>query len=248
MKDQRQAYRVVGSALIPSGILLFMLAFSTLNSTPLSALGISMMILGFVMLALSTGLPRIPAEASRLMLESSIRNASAIIEELGLRSKALYLPSRLTDGKPLALIPLATNPEPPKIAKPLPKRFIVRFGTNAEDVGVLMETPGSLAAEMLEKLSEASIGALEDSLSTVLVNVLGLADSVKASMSGDSVVVELSNPKLTIDNKTLASEVLGSPLTSTVASLTAEALDKPIIVESEESSKNRFLIRLKILG
>jgi len=247
--SQRRAYRAVSLILIPSGVLLFTLAFLMLNSTPLSALGISMMILGSVILALSTGIPRIPAEASRLMLESSIRNASALIEELGLRSKALYLPSRLTDGKPMALIPLISNPEPPKIDKPLPKRLIVRFGSKQEDVGVLMETSGSIAAGMFEKPSEPSeptAGALESSLSTILVNVLGVVDSVKASIDGDRVIVELSNPKLTIDSKTLASEVLGSPLASTVASLAAEALDKPITVEGEEQTKNRLLVRLRV--
>ncbi|MEM3546171.1 MAG: hypothetical protein QXU47_06985 [Candidatus Bathyarchaeia archaeon] len=248
--SQRRAYRAVSLMLIPSGVLLFTLAFLMLNSTPLSALGISMMILGSVILALSTGTPKIPAEASRLMLESSIRNTSALIEELGLRSKAVYLPSRLTNGEPMALIPLISNPKPPKIDRPLPKRLIVRFGLKQEDVGVLMETSGSIAAGMFEKPSEQSeptAGALESSLSTILVNVLGVVDSVKASIDGGRVIVELSNPKLTIDSRTLASEVLGSPLASTVASLVAEALDKPIIVESEEQAKNRLLVRLRVL-
>ncbi|MEM2240345.1 MAG: hypothetical protein QXL27_08625 [Candidatus Bathyarchaeia archaeon] len=250
MKDLSQAYRAVGLMLIPSGIILFTLAFFMLNSTPLSALGISMIILGSVILALSTGIPRMSAEAARLMVESSIRNTSALIEELGLRSRAVYLPSRLTDGKPMALIPLTSNPGHPKIDKPLPKRLIVRYGLKEEDVGVLMETPGSIVAGMLEKPSEPSestAGTLESSLSTALVNVLGLVDSMKASINGEDIIVELSNPKITINGKTLASEVLGSPLASTVASLAAEALDKPVIVESEEPSKNRILLRLRVL-
>ncbi|MEM2027640.1 MAG: hypothetical protein QW241_08010 [Candidatus Bathyarchaeia archaeon] len=246
--SQRRVYRAVSSALISSGVVMFTLAFFILSSTTLSALGISMIILGFVALAVSAGFPRIPDEASRLILESSIRNSSVLIEELGLRSRAVYLPSKLADGRPMALIPLISNPEPPKIDKPLPKRLIVRYGLKQEDVGLLMETPGSIAAEMFEKPSEHTTGALESSLSALLVNVLGVVDSVKASVDGSTIIVELSNPKLTIESEALAYEVLGSPLASTVASLAAEALDRPIIIEGEEQTRNRLLVRLRIFG
>ena len=248
MRNQGHAYKLTGLALISSGIILSTLAFFMLTSIPLTALGLSTIILGSVMLAVSATLPRIPAEASRLMLESGIRNASALIEELGLRSKAIYLPSRLTGGKPLALIPLASNPETPRIAKPISKRLIVQFGLDPENIGLLMETPGTLAAEMFEKPSEKSAGALETAISTLLVNVLGVVDSVRISIEDERLAVELLNPKVDFEEEAMALKVLGSPLASTVASLIAESLDKPVIVDSEENTGKALLIRLQVVG
>ena len=124
----KNSYTMLGLGLALAGFMLSSASLIILRSTPLTALGFSTIILGATSCAL--GRSQTPPRASELLQESGAENIAALIEELGLTSKAVYLPSSLTGGKPKALIPLHTNPHPPKPQSLLPKRFIVKYGPN----------------------------------------------------------------------------------------------------------------------
>lgn len=230
-----------------TGVLLSLLSYFVLSSIPLTALGISAIIVGGVSFALARGQPKIPPEASAILLESGLENISAIVEELGLKSKAIYLPSSLTSGKPQALIPLHSNPHLPKVGKALPKRLIVKFGPNPDDMGILLTTPGSGITGMIGSKSNASSGDLEAALESVLVGTMNLIDAVRVNMGNERIMVEVSNPRLEYKNMWVY-ECLGSPLASMVASVVAEVLDKPVSIEHEEYEIGKRVIELKLVG
>jgi len=237
---------LLGSGLTLSGLLLTLVSYIIVGSIPLTALGISTTILGAVTSALSREYPKIQPELSALALRSGLENISAVIEELGLRSKAVYLPSSMTQGRQAALIPLHSNPEPPKLEKSVPKRLIVKYGQSPKDVGLLVTTPGSHIIEMLEPRIGSANGGVEAAIVSVLAGVTGLADAVRVVVDDDKVTVEVINPHFEYEDLSVY-EVLGSPLASIVASVTSEALEKPVTIDNEKHEKGRSLIELKVL-
>ena len=224
------------------------LAYLVLRSIPLTALGLSTLIIGAVSFAIARGQPKIPPEASALLLQSGVENISAIVEELGLKSKAIYLPPSMTSGKPQALIPLHSNPHFPELWKiVLPKRLIVKHGPNPEDVGLLLTTPGSAVAGLVTTKPDSTEGDLDAAVTLVLAGTVNLADGAKVIIAGDVIRVEISNPRLE-HGKMWIYENLGTPLASIVASVIAEVLDKPVIIEEEQYHRGKCVVQLKLLG
>ena len=89
----RNIYYLTGAGLLVCGILIALVSFFILHITWLTALGVSMLILSFISLMLGRTIPRISPEVSSLLLETSINNMAALLEEIGITSKAYYLPS-----------------------------------------------------------------------------------------------------------------------------------------------------------
>ena len=221
------------------------LAYLVLRSTPLTSLGISTILIGAVAFAITRGQPRIPPEASAILLQSGVENISAIVEELGLKSKAVYLPSSISGDKPKALIPLDSNLE--FGSKVLPKRLIVKYGLQPEAVGLLVITPGSAVGGMVESKPDCSAGDLESAISLVLSGAINLADGARVTMDEEKVLVEVVNPRLE-GSKMWVYESLGTPIASIVASVVAEVLDKPVSINSERSSRGKCFVDLKVVG
>lgn len=241
----KNTYSTLGTSLAITGVLLSALAYLVLRSIPLTALGLSTVIIGGVSFAISRGQPKIPPEASAILLQSGVENISAVVEELGLKSKAIYLPSSMTGDKPKALIPLDSNVE--FGSKILPKRFIVKYGSKPQDVGLLVITPGSAVSRLVAAKPDCSAGDLESAISQIVSGTVNLADGVRVTMNAERVLVELINPRLEV-NKMWIYESLGTPIASLAASVVAQVLDKPVLVESESSSRGQCLIELKVMG
>jgi len=238
-------YRTLSACLAITGVCIAVLAYLILASTPLTALGISTVMIGAVSFAISRGQPKIPPEASAILLQSGVENISALVEEIGLKSKAIYVPSSISGDKPKALIPMDGNMEMDK--KLLPKRLIVKYGDKPQAMGLLLVTPGSAVGGMVEAKPDASAGDLESAISSVLLGTINLADGVHAIMDSEKILVEVANPRLT-DDKMWVYGSIGSPIASIVASIVAQVLDKPVSVSSEEFSKGKCVVQLKVAG
>ena len=204
-----------------------------------------MLILSFILLALGRTIPKLPPEVCSLLLETGIDNMAAIVEELGIRTKAIYLPSSLTGGRPKALIPLHTNPSLPPINKVLPQRFIARYGTRPDDIGLLLSTIGSTAVGLLESRPGPTSDALESALTSLFTGILGVADRIKVTCHENHIKVEIHNPR--IETKaTWCHQCLGGPLASVVASVATEAWDKPVTITQEEHLKGKYSVELEV--
>jgi hypothetical protein len=151
----------------------------------------------------------------------------------------------MTGDKPKALIPLDSNVE--FGSKILPKRFIVKYGSKPQDVGLLVTTSGSAVGRLVAAKPDCSAGDLESAISQVISGTVNLADGVRVTMNAERVLVELINPRLEV-NKMWIYESLGTPIASLAASVVAQVLDKPVLVERESSSKGQCLIELRVMG
>lgn len=206
-----------------------------------------MLILSFILLALGRTIPKLPPEVCGLLLETSIDNMASIVEELGIRTKAVYLPSSLNGGRPQALIPLHSNPSLPPITESLPHRFITRYGTRPEDVGLLLSTVGSAAVAMLESRPGPISTELESALTSLFSGILGVAGRTTVANHENHIKVEIHNPRIE-DKATWCHHCLGGPLASVVASVAAEAWDRPVTIKQEEHRKGKYSVELEVVG
>ena len=241
----RDIYRFLGYSLLAGGAILAPFSYVILNSPPLAALGVSMVMLGITCVALARAVPSSSPEASSAFLQAAMENISALIEELGLTARAIYLPASLREGRSQAIIPLAPDAVPHFEGK-VPGRLVVRYGPNPQDMGIAVSTLGSVSLESLTEKPCPDGRGIEDTLSHILVGTLDLATSVRAIMSDGRVEVDVSGPRLHYDNVWFY-RCLGSPLASIVAAVTAEALDKAVVIKSEKMEKGKNHIEIEVL-
>jgi hypothetical protein len=244
----KNPYTWAGLGLLVAGSLAFLSSHFVLLLTWLSALGISMLILSIILLALGRTIPKLPPEVSSLLLETGIDNIATMIEELGIRGKAIYLPSSLlTSGKPQALIPLHSNPSPPPVTKTLPQRLIVRYGASPDDIGLLLSTIGTTATGMLKLRPGPTPEELESALTSLLTGILGVANGTRVVTDENHISVEIYNPRIE-NNSNWSHQCLGGPLASVVASVAAEAWNRPVTIKQEENHKGKCSIELEVMG
>jgi len=154
-------YRILGLGLCLGGVIFAPISYFIINSVPLTAVGISAIIIGFTCIALANTRPYISPEACQLILKTGMENTAALLEELGLRSKAVYLPSAMRNGHPQALIPLVEGEDIQWVREKIPGRLIVRYGLNPEDMAIAVTTPGSINIDMLETKPGPTAGEIE---------------------------------------------------------------------------------------
>jgi len=206
-----------------------------------------MLILSFILLTIGKSIPKLPPEVCSLLLETGIDNIATVVEELGIKTRAVYLPSSLTGDRPQALIPLHDDAALPPITRALPHRLIVRYGDRPDDIGLLMTTFGSATINMLESPPGATSAELETALTSLFNNILGVADNASVRLNDNHVKVEIHNPR--IENKqTWSHYCLGCPLASAVASIVAEALNRPVTIKREDSHKKKLSVDLEVIG
>lgn len=211
------------------------------------ALGIGMLILSFILLALRKAVPKLPPEVCGLLLETGIDNIATLIEELGVETRAIYLPSSLARDRPRAFIPLHSNGSRPEITKALPQRLIARYGTSPEDIGLLVSTIGSTATGMLESKPGATATELESALTSLFTGRLGVAEATKVICHHNHIRIEINKPHIE-NGASWSHRCLGGPLATVAASVAAEAWDKPITIKQEEQLNGKYYIELEVIG
>jgi hypothetical protein len=241
----KNAYIRAGYSLLVAGVLVTAPAYVIFHIVWLTAAGICMLILSFILIALGKSIPRLPPEVCSLLLETGIDNIASLIEELGITSKAIYLPSSLATKYPKAFIPLHANDSQPEITRALPQRLIARYGINPEDIGLLITTIGSTASVMVEPKPGASSEELETALTSLFTGRLGVADGARVVCQNSHINIEISHPRLESDNS-WSHRCLGGPLAVVAASVAAEAWDKPMTISREERVNGTYRVELEV--
>ncbi len=242
---KKNPYTWAGFSLLIAGIIISPSAYFLFHFIWLTALGICMLILAFILIALGQAVPKLPPEVCSLLLETGIDNISTLIEELGIKSKAIYLPSSLTSKYPRAFIPLHSNGSHPEITRALPQRLIARYGSNPDDIGLLITTIGSTAAGMLETKPGATPDELESALTSLLTGRLGIADGTRVICQNNHIQIEINHPRLE-NGHSWSHQCLGGPMATVVASVAAEAWNKPITISHEEQVNGTYHIDLEV--
>jgi len=243
----KNPYRWLGFSLTLVGAIISPVFYFIVGSSPLSALGISFIMLGLTCIALANTRPPISPEASQTMFQTGIENIAALLEELGLSGKAIYLPRSLRDGRSQALVPLRQNGASVRISGKVAGRLIVRYGHQPEDLGIAVTTPGSVCVEALEVELGSSADGIAAALTHVLVGMLDIASSVSVNVIDSKVNIEVSNPKLSYENIWFYRS-LGSPLASIAATVASEVFDKPVTVALERNLGSKSIIELEVLS
>ena len=240
-------YRLLGIGLTIAGAIFAPVAYFIINSIPLTAIALSSIMVGFTSIALASSRPQISPEASQLILETGMENIAALLEELGLNHKAIYLPSSMRDGNAQALIPLSGEIDVRRIKGKIPRRLIVRYGDNPGDMAIAVTAPGGTGLDKMEIKSGPTSSEIEQAVTYVLTGLLDLANSVEVRMSEKQLDIEVTGPKLHFENVWYY-RCMGSPIASIVASIASEGIGKPLRIQEESYQKGKTLIRLEVLG
>jgi len=244
----KNPYRVLGIALAAAGAVLSPVFYFIIGSPPLTATAISAIILGFTCVAVANARPYLSPAAAQMLLKTGMENTAALLEELGLNNKAIYMPSSNNNGYARALIPLSANSDILNSAKEkLPDRLIVRYGPGFEDMAIAVTTPGSVNIELLENKPGPTSGEIETALNYLLTGVLDIAHGVSVHMADSRVEVKISSARMSFENVWYY-QSLGSPVASIAAAVTAEALRKPIRIVEERVINGKCEVVLESLG
>jgi len=243
--ETKNPYRVLGITLAVVGAILSPIFYFIIGSPPMTAAAISAVILGFTCIAIANSRPYLSPEVAQMLLKTGMENITALLEELGLQNKAIYLPSS-SKSHSRALIPLVDNTGNNIIAENLPKRLIVRFGPNPEDMAIGVSTPGNVSIELLEGKPGPTEGEMETAINYLLTGVLDIAHDVTVNIMGSKVKIKINAPKMSYENIWYY-KCLGSPIASITAAVVAEALNKPLRIAEEQYQKNEGVIVLEIL-
>lgn len=241
------SYKILGLGFCLTGTIFAPISYFLINSVPLTAVGISLIMIGFTCIALANTRPYISSEACQLILKTGMENIAALLEELGLRNKAIYLPSTMRDGHAQALIPLIGSADIHWVREKIPGRLIVRYGVNPDDMAIVVTTPGSINIDMLETKPGPTSGEIEAAATYILSGVLDIANSVTVSLRDNQIDVEVSGARLAYEDIWYY-RCLGSPIASIVAAISSEALGKPIRIREENYNKGKSRITLEVLS
>ncbi len=241
------SYHLLGIAFCLASVIFIPISYFIIASIPLTAVGISVLTIGITCIALANTRPYISPEACDIILKTGMENTAALIEELGLKNKAIYLPSTMRDGHPQALIPLTEEEEIKKVKGKIPGRLIVRYGSKSEEMAIAVTTPGSINVEMLERKPAPNADEIKAAISYILSGLLDLADSVKVTISDSQVNVEITGTRLHYEDIWYY-RCLGSPIASIAAAITSEAFDKPTSVINESYKNGKSRIEIKVIS
>jgi hypothetical protein len=242
----KNPYQILGIVLAIFGAILAPIFYFIVGSPPLTATAISVVILGFTCIAIANSRPYLSPEAAQVLLKTGMENTTALLEELGLQNKATYLPST-ADSQSRALIPLGASGGNTIVPEKLPKRLIVRYGPNAEDMAIAVTTPGNVSIELLENTPGPTADEMEAALNYLLTGVLDVAHNVTVHITDAKVEVKINGPKMSYENNWY-NRCLGSPIASIAAAVVAEALKKPLRIAEEKYQKNEGTVVLEILS
>lgn len=243
----RNPYSLAGLVSALTGVLLIFLGQFVVLINWVVAFGIVLLILAFIFAVLGRTVPKLPPAYSRLLLETGLSNISSLVEELGISTRAVYLPAHITGGRPRALIPLHDGISP-NLSGMLPDRLIVRYGESPDDIGLLVTTVGTAAVAMLKHKPGQTLPELETALNSLVVGTLGVADGVDVSQGGEGqLLVEFNRPHIELEDA-WSSRCLGGPLASLVAAVAAFSNDRSVQVASEGKSGRNYRVTLRLLA
>jgi len=221
-------YQYAGIGFISFGVLFAVYSYMVFLSVPLTALGLSTIILGATLLLVPSN--PTPAHHIRAMVEASLVNIEALLEEFDVMGEAVYLPR---DERISAFIPVEEGME----LNVDTERISVRVLTESHGVpGVMVFPPGSELVRLALLPEDIQV---EDALNAVLVDFAEMADSVKVVSEGDQVLVELVSPKVVSDYDRV-NRSLGSLAVSVSGCVIADNLGRPVYFLREESVDNKL--------
>ncbi len=225
-ENEIDRYFAIGLALIVFGFLFAEYAFLILISVPMTALGISCVILG----ATNILIPKspIPSKAIRSMIQGSCLTIEVLLNQFNAEERCIYI--RHKEDKVLAFIPLNANYDPSKTwqIREAPIRVVTEVGG---DPALMVFPP--ISTDMLSLIGKSS--RAEEALRKILVEKLEFIESIKEVESGSKVVINMHRSRVETDLPRFR-KILGTIPTSLAGCILAYLFDKPLILIDEKMS------------
>lgn len=247
VEQVKNRQKILGIGLCITGIIFTPVSYFIIRSIPLTATGISVMLIGITSMVLVYRHPSLSYEFYQLILQTGLENTAAFLEYLGISNKVIYIPSTMGDGHRQALIPLEGDIDLKVVKEKIPERLIVRYGQNSQGRAIAVTTPGSISIDRFETIPGPTADEIEAAITYILAEVLDIADSASVILGNDRIYVAVSNPKLVFED-TWYCQCMGSPIASIIAAISSEALGKPIKIYEENIEKKSSTITLEVLS
>jgi hypothetical protein len=247
MWSQNNPYRLAGTILALAGALTAPVFYFIVDSVALTAVALSAVILGFTCLALANARPYVSPQACQMLLRTGMENTAALLEELGVSNRAIYLPAHLRNGHAQALIPMVEKETFPDIHEKLPGRLIVHYGPDSTDIALAVTTTGTVNLEILQSKPGPDADEIESALNYILTGVLDIASGVKVNLSDSQINIRIDGARMGQEDVWYY-RCLGSPIASIAAAISSEALDRPVRIKQESRIKKQHIIELEVLA
>lgn len=234
---------VVGIDFLIVGIVVATAAYVWTQSVPIVALGFAISIIGALLLLVVS--EPIPRDAYNALLNDSIANMELILSESDIKERAYTVPGE--DGKIRAFIPLRASGS----IELVDSRSFQRLRSSSQTFissdenlkGLVMIQPGN------DLVRVAKIDEKEDitkALREVLVTFSALATSVSVAREGDSVRVEVKNPRISYDFPNF-NQCLGSAVASIASCVVARTEGRPVRISDERVDRSILYLSLEIM-
>jgi hypothetical protein len=213
------------------------------ESSVLAFIGLGLSFWGVVLLYVQDQdyVPKLLLEASVL---PSFSTVDQMIQELGFRGDAIYLPPKYFEDPETTRIYVSRQegsvlPRPEEIIK-YENRLIVK-----NPQGLLLTAPGSELIKLFEKAMETSftkvdLKYLQKNLPKLVIEDLEIAENLEVQAENDTVRVTVTNSifneTATEQSKTRACSKIGPPLCSAIACALTKATGEPIMIEKIQRS------------
>lgn len=247
MWSKNNPYRLTGIILALAGALTAPVFYFIVGSVTLTAVALSAVILGCTCLGLANARPYVSPQACQMLLRTGMENTAALLEELGVTNRAIYLPAHLRNGHAQALVPMMEKEKFPEIQSKLPGRLIVRYGLDSADIALAVTTAGTVNLEILQNKPGPGADEIESALNYILTGVLDIASGVKVNLSGSQIDIRVDGARMGQEDIWYY-RCLGSPIASIAAAISSEALDRPVRIKQESRNKKQQTIELEVLA
>ena len=235
----RTRYVRLGAVLTVAGACILSVSLLVLKSHQGLSTGIALLVLGLVILLLGRTSRGVSPELAALLVKVGYDNMGRLFEEVGLESRAVYLPSAMAHGQARAFLPLVSGPYNLSSSSRLDDRLVVMYGDGADDVGLMVCAPGTAALPLLESPPGATMDEISVALTQVVVATLKLARSVDAHEHDGRIEVGFRNGEAAVvDLPSMVEFYLGSVQGSVAAGIVAEARGQRVTIESEVSHRS----------
>jgi hypothetical protein len=275
-----RSYIILGSGLVLAGIAIALFSYIVIDSTPLTAIGLSTMILGLISIGLAYSRPKLSPEICMLINKTGVKNTLAILEEFEVSNTAIYLPRNMMNEHAKALILLDReyiadkknieeklsdifsaryefsiplhNSDSPQRFKEISHNLIIKYGNGPRDMAIAVTTMGNISLDFLKRKPEPTETDIQSAISYILTGILDIAKGVKVHFIDTKIKVTVSGiekmNKEIFQEKTLYSQILGSPVASIAAAVCSEALGKPVRITYDTSLITTFSVALEVLS
>lgn len=227
---------------------------------PVLALGLGSLLLGVMVLSLPE--PTASKTGRLIILSSlpSLLDIDALIEDLDIGSRGIYIPVSGFGAVPRVLLPIdeSTPPLLPPIKLTRSRRVFVTLGRNPNERGLLLIPPGGEIVTALENVLQVDLSTLKwDEFSARIgfgFETLNISTrAVNVQVDGMAVRVSLRSISIANFEERLRSEAprlvaqIGSPLSSAVAAAVSKVTGKHVRINDSNFDGSELIVALDVL-